>query len=212
MRITALGFIVPVLLGAGCASNELVRADEMSAAQHRAEAERENDAAARAASRYEPSEAPPRSPTDPAGYDPHEAHRREAEARREHARQHASAAEFLEHFEDRECRHVAASTRASCPLLGPVVRIEDVPSGIRATFADRRRVADVIGEMRCHYAYARSRHFDAAIGCPLYVQGLEIRQAIDPSAIEIVSHDEKTVRQIRERVREQAVFVPPARH
>jgi hypothetical protein len=207
MRFAALTFIVPVLLCPGCASNELIRADDMSARQHRVAAEREDEAAAQAAGRYKPSQAPPRSPAEPAGYDPNEEHRREAMSRREHARQHAAAAEFLEHFENQECRHVPASSRAACPLLGPVVRIEDVPGGIRATFADRRRVAGVIAEMRCHYAYARARHFDEAIGCPLYVRGVEIRQALDPSAIEIISRDEKTARQIRERGRQQAVFV-----
>jgi hypothetical protein len=196
--------VVLVLLS-GCASNELVRADEMSAAQHRAEAQRETDAATRAASRFKPP-ATPSGPTTTAD-DANEEYRRAAESRREHARQHAAAAQFLEEFEDQACRHVPAGGRGACPLLGPVVRLEDVPGGIRAMFADPKRVPAAINEMRCHYAYARSHHFDEAIGCPLYVSGIEIRQALDPSAIEIVSRDPSTVRHIRERSREQAVFV-----
>jgi hypothetical protein len=211
MRFTTITFTVPVLLFAGCASSELVRADDMSAAQHRMEAERENEAAAQAAQRYKPPAAAPVSTTDPPGYDANEEHRREAASRREHARQHESAAEFLEHFEDRECRHVPPASRAACPLLGPVIRIEDVWGGIRAWFTDEKRAATVIAEMRCHYAYARSRHFDEAIGCPLYVRGVEIHQALDSKAIEIIARDEKTVHAIRERGRQQAVFAPEAR-
>ena len=191
------------LLLSSCASHELVRADDMSATQHRLEAQREGKVADK-----EAGAAPAAPATDPDGHDWNAERRDQAERRREHSRQHAAAAEFLEHFEDRECRHVPAESRAACPLLGPVVRIDDVPGGIRATFADPKRVPTLIAEMRCHYAYARSRHFDETIGCPLYVRGIEVRQAIDPRAIEIVSRDEKTSRLIRERGRQQAVFIP----
>ena len=201
MRIAGLALIAPTLLVAGCASHELVRADDMSATQHRLEAQREKEAAAK-----EGDVRPVAPAADPGGPDWNEEHRREAERRREHARQHESAAEFLEHFEDQACRHVSSSSRVACPLLGPVTRIEDVPGGIRATFAVEKRAASALAEMRCHQAYARSRHFDAAISCALYVRDVEIRQALDPKAIEIVSRDEKTVRLIRERGREQAVF------
>jgi hypothetical protein len=87
--------------------------------------------------------------------------------------------------------------------------LQALPGGIRATFANPKRVPAAIDEMRCHSAYARSRHFDETVGCPLYVKGIEIRQALDPAAIEIVSHDERTARLIRERSREQAVFLGP---
>ena len=202
--------LTAVLLFAGCASHELVRADDMSAVQHRVEAQREREAAAEAARRYESSGAPSRPPPDPAVYDPNEEHRLEALSRREHARQHAAAAAFLEQFEDRECLGVEPASRAACPLLGPVTRLDDVPGGIRAWFADAKRVPAVIAGMRCHYAFARTRHFDEAIGCPLYMRAIEIRQALDPRAIEIVSRDEKTTRLIRERGRQQAVFVRQA--
>lgn len=191
-----------MVLLVGCAGHELVRADDMSATQHRLEAQRE----AAAAAGNEASSHPAAPVADPGGYDWYAEKRRDAEGRREHARQHAAAAEFLEQFEARECRHIPAASRAACPLLGPVIRIDDVPGGIRATFADARRVPTAIAEMRCHYAYARSRHFDKAIGCPLYVQGVEVRQGLDPRVIEIVSRDEKISRSIRERGRQQAIF------
>ena len=206
MRVVLISSAAALLLLSGCAGHELVRADDMTATQHRLAAQQENEAAAKAA-----GSGPSAPAADPAGYDWNAERRRAAEGRREHARQHAAAAEFLEQFEDRECRHIPAASRAACPLLGPVIRIDDVPGGIRATFADARRVPTAIAEMRCHYAYARSRHFDEAIGCPLYVQGVEVRQALDPRVIEVVSRDEKISRSIRERGRQQAVFVRQAR-
>ena len=194
-----------------CARNELVRADDMSAAQHRAEAQKQRDAALRAASLSGSDGGQPSRSSDPAAYDPADERRREAEHRAEHARQHRAAAEFLEQFEDRACLLVPSGSRAACPLLGPVVRLVEIADGIRVTFADAKRAKTVISEMLCHYAYARARHFDETISCPLYVRGIEIRQGLEPSSIEIVSRDDKTVRLIRERGREQAVFVPGLR-
>jgi hypothetical protein len=75
------------------------------------------------------------------------------------------------------------------------------------TFVDRGRVKPALAEMRCHYAYARARHFDEAVACPLYVRGIEIRVAIDPRAAEIVARDAATTKLIRERSRQQAILV-----
>lgn len=205
MRVVPISSAAALLLFLGCAGQELVRADDMTATQHRLAAQQENEAAAKAAGSGPavPAAAPA---VEPVGYAWNAERQQDAERRREHAHQHEAAAAFLEQFEDRECRHVAPGSRAACPLLGPLVRIEDVPGGIRATFADERHVPTAIAEMRCHYAYARARHFDEAIGCPLYVQAIVIRQGLDPRAIEIVARDEKTARLIRERGRQQAIF------
>jgi len=164
-----------LVVGAACATRPLVRDDDMSAAQHRSEADREAQ-----------------GPTDES---------------RTHARQHAASAAFLQQFEDNACGGVSPSERAACPLLGPLVRLEDVTAGVRATFADPSRVHAAIAEMRCHYAFARARHFDDSVGCPLYVRGIEIRRGLDPRSVEIVARDEATVRLIRERSRAQAIVV-----
>ena len=168
-------FAALLALLSACANRAFVRDDEMSAAQHRNEAQREETVG--------------------------------SDESREHARQHAAAAQFLEQFEDEACAAVPPSSRAACPLFGPLVRLDDVPGGIRATFADAARVPGAIAEMRCHYAFARARHFDERVSCPLYVSGIEIRRGLDPKSAEIVAHDDKTVRLIRARSREQAVFV-----
>ena len=190
---------------AGCASHELVRADDMSAAQHRNEAQREQAAADQQMARTQDAGAAP-ARSDPQAFDPNEGPRRRAEAAREHARQHESAAKFLERFEDEACAGVPAASRAACPLLGPLESLEDVPGGVRVTFADKSRVKTAIAEMRCHYAYARARHFDETVGCPLYMKGIEVRPSLDPRAVEIVAHDEATTTLIRARAREQATF------
>jgi hypothetical protein len=191
----------------GCAGQALVRADDMSAADHRRAAEQAETRASRETRAYDGNA----SPAFPDGYDPKENHRHSADESREHARQHTAAAAFLEQFEDAQCAGVSPSSRAACPLLGPLVRLDDVPGGVRATFASPARARAAIAEMRCHYAFARARHFDEQVGCPLYVTGIDVRSGLDPRSAEIVAKDEKTARLIRELSRTQAVFLPPPR-
>jgi hypothetical protein len=212
---------VALVLGLACsASNPSVKPDEASVAGHREEAHRESQTAAKEAAMYKPQAAQPSPFGDPLGkdylysvplYNPTEGHLHEAELHRAHARQHEAAAQFLERFEEAECRQFPPSTRAACPLLGPVIRLEDISGGVRATLADGAPVDAVLAHMRCHYAYARARGFDDKVGCPLYVKGIDIRKGLDPRAIELVAKDEPTVRLIREHAREEAVFVKGAR-
>ena len=209
--------MLAVALAVSCsASNPAVKPEEMSAAQHRAEADREAETARHEAGMYKPQAAQPAPFGDPLGkdylysvpiYNPTESHLKEAEAHRAHARRHEAAAQYLESFEQSECRKFPPATRAACPLLGPVARIDDIPGGVRVRFTEGVRVDAVIAHMRCHYAYAQTRGFDGSVGCPLYVRGLEIRPALDPLAVELVAKDEGTAREIRDRSREEAVFV-----
>jgi hypothetical protein len=60
--------------------------------------------------------------------------------------------------------------------------------------------------MRCQYAYARTRHFEAPDACPLSVEGIDIRPGVDPRWVEIVARDEQATRVVRDRAREQAVY------
>ena len=195
----------------GCAESFLVRADDMSAEQHRVAARREQEAAARAEQLAHATAAPASASDQTSWYDPSDDHRHEASQRREHARQHASAATFLEQLEDRACVPVPREHRAACPLLGPLVRLDDIPGGVRAIFADQTRARRAIAEMRCQYAYARTRHFEASEACPLSVEGIEIRAGVDPRWVEIVSRDDQSVRLVRERARAQAVYARAAR-
>jgi hypothetical protein len=95
-------------------------------------------------------------------------------------------------------------------LLGPLVRLDDIPGGVRAAFAHPARARRAIDEMRCQYAYARARHFEENVSCPLYVLGIDIRPGLDPRWVEIVSSDHVVVSAIRARAREQAVYARSA--
>jgi hypothetical protein len=188
----------------------------MSAAQHRENAQRERALAAQHADRYDPAAARTTALAPPglqdsnvafptAVYNPTEGHLREADAHRAHARDHEKAAKELERFEAAECGELPERTRAACPLLGPVTQIDDVARGVRVTFAPGTRVDAVVAHMRCHYAYARSRAFDARVSCPLYMLGIEIRKVGDLS-VEIATSDRGRVEELRIRSREEAVF------
>jgi hypothetical protein len=208
---------IAAVMFASCAdTGPTVKPDEMSAARHREEAAREATLARREGELYRPEAARPSPFGDPLAkdylytvplYNPTEGHVAEAEKHRQHARQHEASASYLERFEEVECRHFPPASRAACPLLGPVVRIDDIEGGVRVTFKEGTRVDAVIAHMRCHYAFARARAFGEAAGCPLYLRGIEIRDALDPMAVEIVSGDTKVAGEIRTRSREEAVFV-----
>ena len=73
---------------------------------------------------------------------------------------------------------------------------------MRVRFHDARRVPALLSEMRCHYAYARSRGFATNNECPLYLRGVEFRAAHDDErAIDIVAKNNKTSAEIRKRIR-----------
>jgi len=134
----------------------------------------------------------------------HLAHARELE---EHAHEHRAAAAKLETFVQDECRGFPPETRASCPMLGPVSQIRDIPQGVRVAFSAKTRVDAVAAHMRCHLAYAQAYGFDTVNDCPLYVKGLQIRVSDDGKAIELTSHEPRTVDVIRARTREEATLV-----
>jgi hypothetical protein len=219
LEAQALRLRQQILIGlvalAGCATHR-VQPDDMSAAKHREEAEREAELARDQAALYKPELARSRTSADASGkdylytapiYNPADGHLSEMEVHRQHAREHMRAARLLEEFEETECRDFPPSSRAACPLLGPVTKIEDIPGGVRVRFKDGVRIDAVVAHMRCHYAYARARGFNIAASCPLYMRGIEIKRAVDPWTVEIVSSDRKTTTAIRARSREEAVLV-----
>lgn len=199
---------------AGCGA-PYVRPDDMSAAKHRQEAERESRLAREQAASRVPDIARAPARADAAGqdyrrsvpiYTPLEGELAAAEVHRQYARDHARAADFLERFEATECREFPPSSRAACPLLGPLTGVDDIPGGVRARFKPGTPVGAVVAHMRCHYAYARARAFDVAASCPLYMPGIDIRRDDDPMAVDIVSRDADTAGKIRARSREDATF------
>jgi hypothetical protein len=219
MKSRMISWVLAMVFGAACAqSQQSVKPDDMSVAQHRAEADKEEAAARAHATQYDPAatraasfrplgpgEAKPLYPIS--AYNPTETHLSDADRHHAHALEHQQAARLLERFEQKECRDFPPATRAACPLLGPVTTIDDIPGGVRATFAPGTRVDAVVAHMRCHYAYARARAFEERVTCPLYMLGIEIRRARDPMAVEITSGTRTGVEELRARSREEAVFV-----
>jgi hypothetical protein len=218
MRVTTRMWMTTLTLSmASCAGgSQTVKPDEMTAAEHHEEAAREKNVAEGEATQYRPEASRPAPVGAPAAkdylysapvYNPTEGHLGEAEKHRAHAREHEAAAKYLERFEEVECRNFPPSSRAACPLLGPVVRIDDIDGGVRVTFARGTRVDAVVEHMRCHYAFARARAFVDAVSCPLYFRGVEFRRGLDPLAVEITVKDAVGIRDIRARARDEAVFV-----
>ena len=219
MRPTKVLLLLLATAAASCGTGrDAVKPDDMSAARHREEATRENQAAQEHAKEYTPYATRP-SPFRPAGvtatgdyafpmtvYNPTETQLSRVDEHRAHARAHEKAAEALERFEASECFNFPPSTRAACPLLGPVAHVDDVAGGVRLTFVPGTRVDAVVAHMRCHYAYARARAFEEAMSCPLYMPGIDIKQAKDPRAIEITTANANQVAELRARSREEAVY------
>lgn len=157
-------------------------ADDMSVEGHRRAAAGEEAEAAEHQARYEEAT---RTPSGGRGvdpdlfygldvYDPAREHRREARQHRVLAEQHRAAAAALEAYEEQECARFPPETRVSCPLLGQVDSIEEVPGGVRLRFAEGVREDAVAAHMRCHLAYARSHGREGMDRCPLFVEGARV--------------------------------------
>ena len=140
-------------------------------------------------------------------YNPAADHLARARQLEEHAREHRAAAAKLETFTQNECRGFPPETRAACPLLGPVKQIYDINGGVRVVFTPNTRVDAVAAHMRCHLAYAQQYGFQTVDDCPLYLKGLQVQVSADGKAIELISHEPKTIDAIRARTREEAILV-----
>ncbi|HEX3697932.1 MAG TPA: hypothetical protein VH374_21340 [Polyangia bacterium] len=204
----------------GCGTpSQNVHPDDMSAERHRQEAANDEIAASRSSERYNPyatrpspfRELNPTGTGDPLDsvsvYNPTIGNVAAAERQRQHARQHREAAQSLERFEEKECRGIAPEVRASCPLLGPAVELRNIDGGVRVRFPSELDIDKIVALMRCHFAFAQTRGFEGAAGCPLYMRGIEIRRAPEWRAVDIVSADRFVVPEIRARAREQVLLL-----
>jgi len=214
MQRSLFGLIGIVSIATTCGTgNKAVNPDEMSADQHREEAERERRKAGDQRKQYRPSAERTVVMPDKAGvifdhpvYNRTDVHLAHAATMEKHARQHEAAAKYLQKFEEGECVQFAPAIRASCPLLGPVIRIDNIPGGVRVWLAPGVSPDAVVAHMRCHYAYARTRAFENTT-CALYVRGIEIRRGHDPATIEIVSPAPAGEQEIRARSREESLLI-----
>lgn len=196
----------------GCASDG-TKPDDMSAAQHRAAAEHERSEAEQHSKEYDPHAI---SPRDPSGgediiygvddvywagdvYNPTAPHRSLAEAHQDLAHAHEAAAKSLEQFEEAECKAFPASTRPSCPLLGPVASVEDIERGVRLRLSEGFAVEPVAAHVRCHFAFARTQGYEGMDACPLYLKGLRVQEG--EGFIDLLLDDGDQIEALRSRAR-----------
>jgi hypothetical protein len=183
-----------------------VRPDDMSAAAHRSEATKERLAAEEHRRQFDPyavAAAPVGRGVESVSVASHENptqhHLVVADAHDAHAREHESAAAELDAFEARECAGLGHAERAACPTLLGIRRVSDISGGVRIELASAEVTPAVIARMRCHLAFARTRGYERAPDCPLYVRGVEIRASSDGRAIEITGNTNALAGEIRAR-------------
>jgi hypothetical protein len=136
-------------------------------------------------------------PIDLYPYNPTDRALADAERHLRHAREHEQAAVALEGFEEAECREFAPQMRAACPLLGPVLAIEDRSDGVHFSLPADAPLQAIVAHMRCHLAFARARAFADVGDCPLYIRGVEIALSADGRGIDVTSGDRAVVNAIQ---------------
>lgn len=188
-------------------STKPVRADDMSAEAHRAEAERHEGSA-----RGYQGRADPAYPGEVAApYADRVSGRQDfavetssglrvmrAREHTQHAIQHRRAAELLETFEEAECAMSPDQERPVCPLLVDVARVEDVSMGVRFHLVEGIDVDQVVSHMRCHHAFGRAHGFENMEACPLYLKRIRIRK-VGAQAVEVAGDSTTSAREIQRR-------------
>ena len=203
----AVTFIALLVACAGTAPG--ARPDDMSARQHRDQAQAHASSAQDHDRKYDPSQERPRpftrarAETD-ALDNPTQVHRRHAADHRRHAEQHAEAAAELENFRAVECGKIPPATRAVCPLVGAVERVEDVHDGVRLVLFPDARTDAVVEHMRCHYAFGREPGRQGMDQCPLYVRDIRIERGADGRSVTITSSYAQSIELLRQRARAHA--------
>jgi hypothetical protein len=192
---------------ASCATTS-GKTQELSADAHRREAARSAEAAARERAQFDPHAVATAPLVEPnmAGavaelastHNPTIEHLRTAAHLQAHAREHAAAAAELELFEDVECGGITPRVRAACPIVS-VVAFKVLPNGVCLHLADPVAEPSTVALMRCHLAYARTRGFERAPDCPLYLLGVEINPASDGRGIEVTSREHAVALEIIRR-------------
>ncbi|MCZ7683548.1 MAG: hypothetical protein M5U28_34130 [Sandaracinaceae bacterium] len=194
-----------VVLVACAGSPDPVRED-ITAEEHEREAEEEEREAAEHDAQYDPDARTAGGQEAAARfgigvYNPTEGHRAAAEEHRAHAEAHRRRAEQLRAFEQAECAEFPAETRAACPLLIGVERVEDVPGGAAITFAEDVDLTPVVDHIRCHLAFAAAEGLEGMEECGLYVLGARVE--LRERTIVLTTTERRQVAELRRRVRAQ---------
>lgn len=206
-----------VMLAAGVLGCSHTKPGEMSAEEHRREvyshlreaqsheAQYDPNAAPAAALRPVPIETGPGGPTvEYWVYNTTEHHLADAAVERDHAMEHARAAQALEKFESAECQGIDPVVRRGCPLLNPyVTQVTETAGGVELKLKPNAPGASMVQRMRCHLAFARTRGFEGVPYCPLYFKGVDIQLSKDGSCVNVQGESPAVAAEIRQRARQQ---------
>jgi len=141
-------------------------------------------------------------------YNPTETHLRLAERERTHANEHLAAAATLRAFEESECGSFPPETRASCPIVGPLVSVQEIVGGVRLTFEPGAPVAAVLAHIRCHLAYGRAHGYEDMGECPVYLPGLRAGLSPDGAGLDVTGEDMAIVAELRKRAQRLPLVSP----
>lgn len=134
-------------------------------------------------------------------YNPTEFHNKLNERHKRHAEQHQKAAEQLRSFEEDHCSRFPEETRAACPLMGQIEKVDDIERGVQLTFADGAPVEAIVDHMKCHFAFARADGYEGMDQCPLYLEGVSIEREEDEDVVTVTTQESEAVEALRERSR-----------
>lgn len=192
----------------GCASTPRARSEDMSAKSHEEEAKKHSDVAEQHDAQYDPDARGGTPPDVISGsefgfaateFNPTEVHRMQADKHREHAEEHAAAADWIRRAEEDACELISPTSRSLCPLLGPVVAVQDTTTGVRILVRKGTDVEAMIARIRCHLAFARTRGGTGMARCPLYLPAIDV-YPVGPLEIELSARRQASVRPLQQRV------------
>lgn len=187
MRRGSKAFRAALLAGALLAlgSCRHTQPDEMSAEEHRAEADRHRRESMEQSAQFDPAAreiSAWRTPFDaeaPVVENPTLPHMQAAELHRSHAEAHERAAAKLEELESAACRDLSHEAHSNCPLLTPyVAKVRETSKGVELMLKDDAPVDELVGRMRCHLAWSRTEGFppEELPACPLYRKGAVVER------------------------------------
>jgi hypothetical protein len=198
--------VVLLLCAAGCSH---VRPGDATVAEHRNEAQLNEQRAQQELAAYQPGEAALRRPSAPPNdqnipddlttYNPTQDHLARADQELSERNEHLAAAHALEKFESEACAGLSVAQRSSCPLLASsVAQVEDTADGFRLVMKPAVGAEQTFKQLNCHLAYAMANGFEAP-SCPLFVKGTRLSH--DARSVEFKGESGAVARQLRAEAR-----------
>ncbi len=182
---------------AACSGPQDPAAEDLTADEHEAEAEREEAAAeedenlaTRSGSMYSLDV-----------YDPSDSRLALAAEHRDHAEAHRQQAEALRAFENAQCEEFPESARSACPFLLGLREIEHIDGGANIVFDDDAPIDAILDHIRCHLAFVGAQGAEGIDDCALYVPGATARK--EGNVIVLTTTEADHVAELRRRVHVQ---------